>query len=387
MITTARSQTPTSTLPIRRRSRTGTGRAARPRSGGAALAGALPRVLALVLLAAIALLAGAGPAAAGEGASLTPNVAVPPAAGGVEALTLRIGDAIAHPDGLAVVVVRTYSSRPVGQGQLDFFARSRTAASQVKGAPRRPGARGRLAAGTGPLTLLGHLVFSSNGDVQSVIGGSQVNLEALRLRFTSPSGSVNDLDGPLAALFFRLAPDLVPGTVIDLDLDAAGTFLIDDRGEPVTVEVEPGVLLVRAIGGPRRVAADGDKVDPGETAELGVETFESFALAGGHVVLHYDPALAAGPPVVRFDRRYGRSSFTADVSTPGTIVVHFEAIEGSLNRIPGAFIQVSLPISPAAPRGTRSPLAIDRELSWLVPFGINGELPLQFVDGEIEIRE
>jgi hypothetical protein len=375
-MSTTRSQTPISTLRLRRGSRRGR----RGRRARAALAGA-PL---LVLLAATALLAGAGPAAAGGAASRTPNLAAPPAAGGIEPLTLRVGDAVAHADGLAVVVVRTYSSRPVGQGQLDFFARSRAAA---KGAPKRPGAKGRLAAGAGPLTLIGHLVFSSNGDVQSVIAGSEANPEAVRLRFTSPSGSVNDLDGPLAALFFRLAPDLAPGTVIDLALDAAGTILVDEQGEPVAVDVEPGILVVREFAGARRVAADGDKIDPGETAELGVETFESFALAGGHVVLRYDPALAAGPPAVRFDRRYGRSSFTADVSTPGTIVVHFEAIEGSLNRIPGTFIQISLPISPSAPRGTRSPFTIDRELSWLVPFGINGDLPLQFVDGEIEIRE
>jgi hypothetical protein len=347
-----------------------------PRSGREpAAAGVLP----LALLAGSLLLAGAGSAAAGE------ELFAPPGVG--EPLTLRISDAVAPPGGLAAIVLRTYSSRPVGQGQLDFAANCRLAAP-VKDTPRREGSLLCAAAGAGLAPyFVGHLVFSSNGDVQSIVDLPPGDPDAMLLRFLSPSGSVNDLDGPLAALFFRLPADAVPGTVIDLALDAAGTVLIDDDGDPVAIDIEPGFLLVRAHGAPRLVAADGDKIDPGETAELALETFEPFALAGGHVVLRYDPSIAAGPPAVRFDRRYGRAAFTADVATPGTIVVDFEAPDGSLNRVPGGFIQIALPVSAAAPRGTRTPFTIDRAETWLAPYGIVGELPLQFVDGEIEIRE
>jgi hypothetical protein len=315
-----------------------------------------------------------------------PTVLAEPARGRrARSLTLRVNDATARPGGVAVVVLRTYSSRPVGQGQLDVTARPRTAETGSAGGSALAGSA-RAAAGSGPLTLIGHLVFSGNGDVQSV-ARRRNGAGGFRLAFTSPSGSVNDADGPLAALFFRVAPDLAPGTAIDLALDAAGSRLIDDRGRPILLELRPGVLSVRAAGGPHRLSADGDKVDPGETAELAVETSEQFAIGGGHLVLHYDPSLAAGPPVVRFDQRYGRAAFTADVSTPGTIVVHFEAIAGALNRVPGGLIRIRLPISPAARRGTRSPFGFDREASWLLPFGGRGALPLRFADGEIEIRE
>jgi len=336
----------------------------------------------LVLLAALVVLAGAGPAAAGDAATLKPGAVPVPGSGG-DPLTLRLSDAVAEPGGVAAVVIRTYSSRPVGRGQLDFFAASRAAAASLSSSllDVAGGGGGSLAP-----YLIGHVVFSGNGDVQSMVEPSRSAPDTLRLVFVSPSGSVNDLDGPLAVLFFRLPGDLVPGTAFDLTL-TGGTYLIDEDGDPVPVEIEPGVLTVRAFGDPRLVAADGDRVEPGETAALGVETLEPFALTAGHVVLHYDPTIAAGPPAIRFDRRYGRASFTADVSTPGTIVIDFAAPQGSLNRVvPGEFIQISLPISPSVPPGTRTPFEIDGE-TWLETLGFAGNPPFRFVDGEIAVED
>lgn len=332
------------------------------------------------------------------GLLLSGLAAAPAAAGEVDPLTLRVSDAVAAPGGLAAIVIRTYSSRPVGQGQLDFVATRRFAAATgseatgFRGWAARSSRQGRVARarlGDGPLApyLINHWVFSSNGDVQSSVFVPKDDPAALVLSFLSPSASVNDLDGPLAVLFLAVPREAEPGTVYDVGLDLADTHLVDGDGDPVPIEIEPGFLLVRAHEDPRLVLADGDKVDPGETAELGVETLEPFALAAAHVVLHYDPAIADGPPQVRFDRRYGRAELTADVSTPGTIVVDLASPVGALNRIPGGFIQVLLPTSPAAPRGSSSPLAIDRERSWLEPYGINGVLPLEMVDDVIEIRE
>lgn len=320
----------------------------------------------------------------------------PAEAGAVEPLTLRVSDAVAPPGGLAAVVLRTYSSRPVGQGQLDWFASCRLAAPQVKGwsLRRQPARQAPLAClGGGGSTELGpylegHMVFSSNGDVQSWVVRQRENPDALVLQFVSPSGSVNDLDGPLAVLFLRLPPDVAPGTVIDLGLDAADTMLVDENGEPIPIEVRPGVLTVRADGDPRLLVADGDKVEAGGLADLSIETLEPFGLAAGHVVLHYDPAFAAGPPQVRFDTRYGRGSFTADVSTPGTIVVDFESPAGLINRIPGGFIQILIPTEPSLPVGATSPLVIDRQRTWIEPHGFGGGLiRIELRDGLIEIDD
>lgn len=333
----------------------------------------LVTILILLVAAATAGAGGFAPAAASDRAAAVD--------GGDEVLTLRISDAMGAPGGVAAVVIRTYSSRPVGQGQLDFVSSHR-----VAGLTGSRSMRG-VAFDPGPLTphLIGHVVFSSNGDVQSFVHTPKDKPGSLRLQFVSPSASVNDLDGPLAALFFRLPAALAPGTVLDLALDGA-SFLIDDDGESVPIDIEPGELTVRAYGDPRVVEADGDRIAPGGIAELGIETLEPFALTAGHVVLHYDPTIASGPPEVRFDGRHGRASFTADVSTPGTIVVDFRSPNGSLNRdVPGELIQVTLPISESVPPGTASPLTIDPE-SWLQPLGFNGDLPIRFEDDEIEIE-
>jgi hypothetical protein len=352
----------------------------RPHHARPAVAARLTLLIAAILLAGAGA-AAAGAAAVGDDAAPAPGIGEKPVPGAGEPLTLRISDAVAHPGGVAAVVIRTYSSRPVGQGQLDFFATPRASALSL-GRSRRG-----IAGGAGPLApyLIGHVVFSGNGDVQSMVETPRDAPDRLRLLFVSPSGSVNDLDGPLAALFFRLPAGMAPGTVFDLALDG-GSLLVDEAGEPVPIDIEPGVLTVRAYGDPRLVAADGDRIEPGETAEIGVETLEPFALTAGHVVLRYDPTIASGPPAIRFDGRYGRAAFTADVSTPGTIVVDFEAPYGSLNRdVPGEFIQISLPISSSVPPGTRSPFEIDPE-TWLEPLGFNGDLPLVFKDDEIEIE-
>lgn len=320
--------------------------------------------------------------------------AVPAAAQSLEPLTLRVSDAIAAPDGLAAVVLRTYSSRPVGQGQLDWLATCQFSAPLVKGASLRQAERqaplaclGGGSTELGPY-LVGHIVFSSNGDVQSTVITPRENPEALILQFLSPTASVNDLDGPLAVLFLRLPPEATPGSAIDLSLDAGGTLLLDGDGNPIPIDIRPGVLRVRAQQDPRLLVADGDKVRAGQTAELEIQTLEPFGLAAGHVVLHYDPAFAAGPPQVRFDSRYGRGSFTADVSTPGTVVVDFESPDGLINRIPGGFIQIRLPTEPSLPVGARSPLILDRKQSWLQPHGFGGGLiEVELVDGELLIRE
>ncbi len=333
-------------------------------------------VTASLLFALAALLAGAAPAEAG----------------GAEPLTLRVSDAIAQPGGLAAVVLRTYSSRPVGQGQLDWSATCRlAAAAPSKGMSlRREAPLACLGGGSTPLApyLVGHIVFSSNGDVQSTIVTPRDKPDSLQLRFVSPSGSVNDLDGPLAVLFLRLPEDVAAGTVIDLGLGAADTLLIDENGEPIPIEIRPGVLTVRADRDPVLAIADGDKVAAGETADLAVETLEPFPIAAGRIVLYYDPAFASGPPQVRFDSRYGRAAFTADLSTPGRIAVDFQSPDGLLNRIPGGFIQVRLPTEPSLPPGARSALTIDRRESWIEVHGIIGGLvEVDFRDAWLEIRD
>ena len=263
---------------------------------------------------------------------------------GEDPLTLRINDTIAEPGGLAAVVLRTYASRGVGQGQIILGS-------------RRPKSRGAVV--SSPFVELeGVVVFSEAGDVSptgSFDGGTQMAMTD----FESPSAAINLADGPLAAFYFRVAPDIQPGEEFELFLDTEGTALFDVLDQSIAVEPRSGILRIRAPGAPYQLAAEGDVVLPGEVAALAVETSELFAISYGEVVFTYDPAFAAGPPAVTMDPRYGASWFAVDLATPGEVMVTFQSFSGSLNTIvPGQLISIDLPTTTVPPGGF-SPLALD----------------------------
>lgn len=299
-----------------------------------------------------------------------------PAAAEIEPLTLRVNDAIAVPGGVAAMVVRTYASRPVGQGQLCFLPGCRTRA--------RAGIRCAFGYEPPISYLEGHLVFSVEGDAQSqVLPDKEQFGQAVVLNFLSPSATVNAADGPLTVLFFRVPRSARPGTTLPMLIDAANTILVDEAGNEVVLDVKSGSLTIRAPGDPIAVEADGDRILPGEVAHFGVQTFEAFGISGGQVGLRYDPAIAAGPPVVRFDHRYGNASFTVDLSEPGLILVTFRSADNSLNYIPGELISVALPTSAAVAPGTQSAIWLDPQITYLVTGG--DEMPdLALAGGVIE---
>lgn len=296
-------------------------------------------------------------------------------AAGEEALTLRINDAEAEPGGLAAVVIRTYSSRPVGTGQLCF----------IGGCGGVANCRGGFVGERMISYLEGHLVFSTAGDVQSEVTATRPNPNVIDLAFISESATVNATDGPLAVIFLRVPQWVTPGAAVNLDLVRGGTELTDAEGLPVPLDVRPGVLRIRGPRQPRALLADGDRIQPGQVATLAIETLEPFALSSGRVVLYYDPAIADGPPEVRFEPRLGNASFVADVTTPGVVVIDFESPDASLNRIPGGLITLRLPTAATVPAGTLSPIVLDERETYVRSKGL-GQPPLRLVNGEIEFE-
>jgi hypothetical protein len=273
--------------------------------------------------------------------------------GGNKSLVLRINPAIAAPGGVVAMVVRTYAPRPIRQGQISIRVVRRP--KPAKGLTVE-----ELAAPVRPLTLLSAVVYSPQNDAltQAVLNALP-DSQRVGVTFQSPSGSVNSVDGPLAVFRFRLDPSVQPGEVFDLSLEPAQTTLTDGSGRTVTLEPRGATLTVRAPADPYRLEADGDKVQPGEVAELGVSTFEPFLVSGGRVTLTWNPRIAGGPPTVKLDPRYGRSTYTADTSKPGRLVVDFKSPDSSFNTVPGTIVAISLPISPAAAIGASSPFTLD----------------------------
>jgi hypothetical protein len=278
-----------------------------------------------------------------------------------EPLTVRINDAMGVPGGTVALVMRTYASRPIGQGQFCLQA-----------APTLP-------LEPDPITaILGAEVFSVVPDVTSnVTDLLTMDPPTVVLDFISPSVTVNATDGPLAVVFMQLSPDVVPGQSYDLVLDLANTVLIDGDGLPIEVTPRNGTLTIRAPEAPRSASAGAEDAVPGDDALLAFETNELYPIASGQVALEYDPSWSTGPPVVTMNPLHGNAVFTADTATPGRVVVDFSSADTSLNSIPGSLIEVRVPTSAAVPVGTVSPVTLDESATWLLD-ELGQPIPLEF---------
>jgi hypothetical protein len=303
--------------------------------------------------------------------------------GGGKDLVLRVNPAIGAPGGVVAVVLRTYAPRPVRQGQV---------AIRVVRRPTPPKAKLGLSVAelTQPLrpfqSLLSAVVYSLRNDSsnQAALHG-QTDGQMATASFQSPSGTINAADGPLAVFKFRLDPSVQPGDTFDLSLDPVQTGLTDEQGLPITLAPRADVLTVRAPSAPYLLEADGDKVRPGEVAELSVNTYEPFLVSGGRITLTWRPRFAGGPPSVRTDPRYGKATYAIDASRPGRLVVNFTSPDASLNSVPGSLLTITMPISATVALGRSSPFSFDAAGTWLLNRR-GRKIPLQLQNGKIQVQ-
>ena len=320
------------------------------------LAALLVTVLALLLLALPEAFAARGSGSGGDDDDDNGG------GGGHEVLKLRVNDAIGRPGGTVAIVLRTYAARPIRQGQISVRVRgggtTKAAASGLTVAALTQPVR--------PLTFLSAVVYSTRSDSATRANPKgAADSQSVDVQFASPSGTINASDGPLAVLRFRLDPAVAPGSQYTIEVDPAITSLVDAGGRPIEFEPINAVLTVRAPSAPMAIEAEGDDVEPGETAELGVQTFEPFRVGSGRVTLRYNPNVAAGPPVVRIDPRYGNATFQVTRPRRGVLIVDFRSRDSSLNNVPGTIIAVDLPTNPAAAIGTGSALTLVPAGTWL----------------------
>ncbi|HEX2224606.1 MAG TPA: hypothetical protein VHN15_10410 [Thermoanaerobaculia bacterium] len=302
--------------------------------------------------------------------------------GGDGAMTLRVNDAIGKPGGIVAVVLRTYAPRPIRQGQVRLRV--------VRKPARTTGRSIALPAVSEPvrplLTLVSAVVYSQRGDsTQTAQLTGTATDQAVTVNFQSPSATINATDGPLAVFRFRLDPSVVPGQQFDIQVDPAVTSLFEAGGQAVVLDPRPAVLTIRNPRAPYAIEAEGDEVEPGEVAELGVQTFEPFQVAGGQMVMRWNPAVAPGTPTVTMDPRFGKSTSTV-TRRRGLLIVRFQSPDASLNTVPGTFISVALPTAPGAAIGTTSPFTIDTTRSFLLNRrGVR--IPLRYEQGSISFDD
>lgn len=273
----------------------------------------------------------------------------PARAANPEPLTLRVNDGTAVPGGVLAVVLRTYSPRGVGQGQICFFGASNLNVPT----PSLKGAAG------GPLTeLIEARVFSEEDDAFFSAHFDAATQE-LMLDFSSVSGSINRSDGPMVAFRFRVGDDVAPGTTFTLSVDPAMTTLVDAQGLPVAIEPRAGEMTIRSPLSSYEIDAEGGDAAGGEWSESGVATAESLPLSGGTVVFLYDPAVVSGTPEVRLAPRHGLATVDSVDLQPGRVAVTFSSPDLSLNTVPGNFLEIRLPIAPGVAVGDTSPVSLE----------------------------
>jgi len=277
-----------------------------------------------------------------------------------EPLALVVQDAIAQPGGIAAIVLKTYSSRPVGQGQVCL---------KVSGRPF--------------VSTEATYIPAPKGEVTK--RSQTVDAHTFMVQFQSPTAAVNRIEGPMLVVYFRVSPTARAGQLFDIELDMLNTFLQDAGGGAVLIEPSPGQLTIRAPGAPFHFAAEGDRIAPGDTALLSAETNEPIRLSSGQATFVYNPALASGPAEVAIPPVYGNSTYTVDDSIPGRVVVNFISPNSSLGALPGGFISVRLPTSPAVPLGTRAPIALDPAGTFLIDRR-GRTLALAIEDGELRFE-
>ncbi|MCB1036111.1 MAG: hypothetical protein KDD47_19975, partial [Acidobacteria bacterium] len=292
--------------------------------------------------------------------------ALTPALHAGSGLTLRLNDGDGRPGGSATLVLRTYEARPIKQGQVCLIA----CLTQTHGTQGLPFDALQDAVVWSELDdVTASATFESDGQIQTAI-----------LEFASPSSGVNRSDGPMAAVVLEISPNLPPGSVIEVVLDPANSFLVDDQGQRIPLRLRGGSLTVLAPDAPLRLAAEGDDVVPGAPALLGVVTSEALGLSSAELDFRYDPAVASGPPQVTLDPRYGQATLDVDLSVPGRILARLDSPDGSLNTLPGAFLSISLPTSPGVPPGTRAAIRLEPATTLLVD-AAGAAVPLSLMEG------
>lgn len=248
-----------------------------------------------------------------------------------EPLTLDVRDADAVPGGRLAVVLRTYSPRGVGQGQICLGFQAQRA----------------------PLgDLVEAQVFNPSGDAQYSVDFDQEGGEIV-LDFSSVTGDINAVDGPVAVIYFDIDGDAEPGTEFELTVDLANTALLDSQGQTITLDADSGRMRIRSPADPIDVTAEGGEVSPGRHADIQIETEQSLELSSGRLVVSFDPSIAAGTPVVTHDDRHGEATFTADTSQAGVVDIVFSGGQ-DFNRLPGALFSVRVPIRSDAVLGAQS---------------------------------
>lgn len=284
-----------------------------------------------------------------------------------QSLVLRVQDTTARPGGQAQVVMRTYQTRPVGQGTICFFLRDQN------GAPP-------------PIETIRRVeIFSQAEDViESINITESGDTLVLDVSFSSTSASINTVDGPMAAIFLDVSPQAVPGSQLSISIEPAQSFLLDENGQNIPLEIRSGDFSVVDASQPFEISAESEPPEsPGQPVSLLFETEEAFEIATGQVALRYSSRELPGEPEILLDPRYGFAKIKLD-GYPGLAILKIVSSDTDFNQLPGGIVRVNLMPAMAYDGDNRTHVRIDPALTFLydkrgnvIPLVIHNPAPIR----------
>ncbi len=280
-------------------------------------------------------------------------------------LVLRVQDAVAAPGGDAVISLRTYATRPVGQGTICLAMRD-------------------TSGGMPPLSAFkGAKVFGQAGDVVERFDVIEQNgAMIIDLMFSSASASINTVDGPMAALYFTVSPDAVPGSKIAVDLDLDQTTLSDENGLPIVLQQRGGELTIRHPSAPLEVAAEADLPDVvGDPVTVSFQSNEPFCIGSGQVAIRYGRRVLSGPAQLLEDPRFGLAKIKMD-HDPGLVMFNVLESAPGFNDLPGNILSVLLEPAVNQPPDAELDIIIDPALTYL--YDKDGSLLPIAIDNDVD---
>lgn len=277
-----------------------------------------------------------------------------------EMLTLSIDDMEAAPGDTAVLVVRSYQPRPISQGQVCF----------IIGEPRFTDIRRAK-------------VRSTQKD--ATFTASLATPTEAAMTMSSASATINATEGPVILIAFTVDPNATPGESFQLSIQLPDSFLTDEFGTPIEIDVKPGTFTIKQPGAPHTLEADNANAAAGSTVILDIATAEYKPLSSGVVDYRYDTSIIEGIDDVRVLALKNDAVFTADTSVAGRVRITFSSPSRTIAKIPGQFIQLTARVRSGLPDGRVGPLGIARAATFLIANdGTN--LPLVIDNGNIEIK-
>lgn len=210
--------------------------------------------------------------------------------------------------------------------------------------------------------------------------------------FASPLQGINENHGPFLAILMRAEPDLIPGDVLPLEIDAIQTYLLEEEDEPspfITLDstltvLEPDAPFLLEITDLYKRTQIAAPVE--DEVIVTISTREFLRLSELAFVLRFDPTVVDSVETdILWDYRNDVFA-TTEEEQPGVYRVRLESPRNSINLLPGPLVEVKFETRLTAIVGQTTPITFDPDSTYALDRQ-GAPLLLDLRDAELTVIE